>query len=259
MSDLRPAVLAPEARQAVPARARTLLVIPTYNEAGNIVSLLRKIHAQPVALEVLVIDDSSPDGTAALVESLASTMPVAVVRRPGKLGIGGAHKAGFRYAMERGYDRVITMDADFTHDPGYLSVLLAQADAADVVIGSRYVKGGGVIRWSLARRLITHTAHWLTLAVLRLPYDCTGGFRLYNADVFRRVDYQAVQANGYAFLIEMLYEVRRAGCSVLEVPVVIPPRNCGVSKISLAEVRSALTTVFRLAASRPRPARRATP
>lgn len=235
-------------------------MIPTYNEAGNIVSLLRKIHAQQLDVDILVIDDHSPDGTGPLVESLSGELPVRMLHRPGKLGIGSAHKDGFRYAIERGYTFVVTMDADFAHDPVYLSALLAQAGTADVVVGSRYLAGGGVSGWSLLRRSITYTAHWLTTMVLGLPYDCTGGFRLYQVKALRRIDYQRIRSDGYAFLIEMFYYVRRAGCSVREIPIVIPSRNCGESKISKFEILKAVATLLRLAVRPHRTARvRATP
>lgn len=246
-------VLAPvreQTPQVRPSRAvdqRVLLVIPTYNEAGNIVALLRAVQAQQLGADILVVDDHSPDGTAQLVEALAAELPVRVLHRPGKLGVGSAHKDGIRHAIEQGYTHVLTMDADFAHDPSYLSVLLAHADAADVVVGSRYLSGGGVSGWTLVRRLITRTAHWLTTRMLGLPYDCTGGFRLYRLSVFERVDYQRIRSDGYAFLIEMFYYVRRAGCSVREIPIVIPSRNCGVSKISKVEIFNAVSTLMRLA------------
>jgi len=225
----------------------TLLVIPTYNEAGNIERLLREIQEQGVGLDLLVIDDHSPDGTGALLETLAARMPLLrVIHREAKLGIGSAHKQGFAYAIEHGYTRVITMDADFSHDPSYLGAVLEHARSADVVLGSRYLKGGGLRGWSVTRRVITHTAHWLTTCVLRLPYDCTGGFRLYRVSVLRRIDWQGIRSDGYAFLIEMLYRAQRLGCSIHEIPIVISSRHSGRSKISHVEILRAVTTLVRL-------------
>ena len=230
----------------------TLLVIPTYNEAGNIERLLRQIPADALGLDVLIIDDNSPDGTGVIAETLADELPVRVMHRPAKLGIGSAHKAGFRYAAERGYGRVMTMDADFAHAPADLESMLSCADRADVVIGSRYLSGGGLAGWSPWRRAITHTAHWLTTHVLGLPYDCTGGFRLYDTAVFEDLDLDAIRSDGYAFLIELLFAITRQGFTVHEVPIVITFREHGASKISRIEILRAVKTLMRLGLRRAR-------
>ncbi|MBI3320301.1 MAG: glycosyltransferase [Candidatus Omnitrophica bacterium] len=234
---------------------KVLLVIPTYNEAGNIERLLREIFAQAVDFDVVVIDDNSPDGTGAILDRLGAELPLRVVHREGKLGIGSAHERGFDYAREHGYTHVLTMDADFAHDPSYLRGVLACAGQADVVIGSRYIEGGGMREWSRLRRLITHTAHWCTTHLLGLPYDCTGGFRLYDVAVFERFDYQKIRSDGYAFLIEMLYHLRRLGCSIQEVPITIAARNIGTSKISRVEIFNAVKTLLRLSLHRLRQGR----
>ena len=235
--------------------ARTLLVIPTYNEAGNIERLLREIQAQGLGLDLLVIDDRSPDGTGQLVDRLAAGLPLTVIHREGKLGIGSAHKRGFAYAQEHGYTQVLTMDADFAHDPSYLRRVLAHAGSAEVVVGSRYMPGGGLRGWSAIRLIITHTAHWCTTHLLGLPFDCTGGFRLYRVSVFERFDYQGIQSDGYAFLIEMLYHLARVGCSIREVPITITSRHRGVSKISRVEILNAVKTLARLRWQRQGPQR----
>ncbi len=236
---------------------KTLLVIPTYNEAGNIERLLRQISAAELGLDLLVVDDNSPDGTGTLAEALSTQLPVRVMRRPAKLGIGSAHKAGFRYAVEHGYGRVMTMDADFAHSPADLGAMLGAADGADVVIGSRYIPGGGLTGWSLWRRVITHTAHWMTTHLLGLPYDCTGGFRLYSTAVFRHVDLDVIHSDGYAFLTELLFVITQEGFTVLELPITITFRAHGISKISRIEVLRAVTTLLRLslrkAPVKPRP------
>lgn len=229
---------------------KALLVIPTYNEAGNIERLLRAIFAERLDLDVLVIDDRSPDGTGALLDRLAGELPLRVIHREGKQGIGSAHERGFDDARERGYTHVLTMDADFAHDPSYLRSLLARAGEADVIVGSRYLAGGGLRDWSLIRRLLTHTAHWCTTHLLGLPYDCTGGLRLYDVAVFERFDYRRIRSDGYAFLVEMLYHLRRAGCSIREVPITIAARNIGVSKISRVEILNAVKTLLRLSLNR---------
>ena len=225
---------------------KTLLVIPTYNEAGNIERLLRQIPADALGLEVLIIDDNSPDGTGVLAEVLADELPLRVMHRPAKLGIGSAHKAGFRYAMEQGYGCVMTMDADFAHAPEDLAALLACAGQADVVIGSRYLAGGGLIGWSLWRRAITHTAHWLTTHLLGLPQDCTGGLRLYRTGIFNRINLEAIHSDGYAFLIELLFNIVQQGFTVHELPVVITFREHGTSKISRIEILRAVKTLLTL-------------
>lgn len=230
-----------------------LVVIPTYNEAGNIERLLREILAQELGLHVLVIDDHSPDGTGAILDRLTKELPLRVMHRESKLGIGSAHKRGFTYAKEHGYTHVLTMDADFAHDPSYLRAVLAHAGQADLVVGSRYLEGGGLRGWSRLRRIITHTAHWCTTHLLGLPYDCTGGFRLYNVAVFERFDYERIRSDGYAFLIEMLYYLRRVGCSIREVPITITSRNSGTSKISRVEILNAVKTLLRLSLRRTAP------
>ncbi len=232
------------------AHRDTLLIIPTYNEAGNIEALISEILEQGLELDILVIDDNSPDGTAALAERLAEKAPITVIRREGKLGIGSAHKRGFQHALERGYGRAVTMDADFSHSPRYLKDLLAASESADVAVGSRYIPGGGLAGWSPLRRLITHTAHWMTTHVLRIPYDCTGGFRLYHAEVLRAVDFRRIRSEGYAFLIEMIFQVSRMGFRVAEVPIVINSRHKGVSKISKREIFKAMKTLLRLSLSK---------
>ena len=235
----------------MPARSDTLLIIPTYNEAGNIEALISEILEQRLELDILVIDDNSPDGTAALAERLAARAPITVIRREGKLGIGSAHKRRFQHALERGYPRAITMDADFSHSPRYLKDLLAASEKADMAVGSRYIPGGGLAGWGAIRRCITHTAHWLTTHVLRVPYDCTGGFRLYRAEVLRAVDFQKIRSEGYAFLIEMIFQVNRMGFRVAEVPIVINSRHKGVSKISKREILKAVATLLRLSITGP--------
>lgn len=230
---------------------KTLLVLPTYNEKGTIGRLLEEIQNQGLELDLLVIDDHSPDGTGELVESLARRMPrLSLMRRPGKMGLGSAHKAGFRYALSHGYAQVITMDADFSHSPEYLSRMIEKSRRADVVVASRYIPGGGLVGWSAFRRFLTYTAHGLTTHLLGVPYDCTGGFRLYQASLLRRIDYESVRSEGYAFLIEMLFEIRRRGFSIQEIPIVIPLRNIGKSKISRTEVLKAIRTLVRLSARR---------
>ena len=237
-----------------PPSWKTLLIIPTYNEAGNIETLIREILDQRLELDLLVIDDNSPDGTGHLAERLSRSAPITVIHRAGKLGIGSAHKQGLQYALDHGYLLAITMDADFSHSPRYLGDLLRESARADVVVGSRYIRGGGLVGWSLFRLLITHTAHTLTTLLLGIPYDCTGAFRIYRSAVLREVDFQAIRSEGYAFLIEMICEVCRSGFAVGQIPIVISKRHKGVSKISHSEILKAVKTLFHLGLRRRRAA-----
>ena len=226
------------------------MVIPTYNEAENLPRLIREIVKEKLPLDILVIDDHSPDGTGRAAEGLKSEAPVTVLHRAEKLGIGTAHKEGFRYAIQRGYRWVITMDADFAHSPRYLRQLIAGSNFADVVVGSRYLPGGGLAGWNWPRRLLTHTAHWLTTTCLGIPYDCTGGFRLYPVSLLQEINLDEIRAEGYAFLIEMLFHVRKKGHTVGQVPIVISSRHRGKSKISRAEILRAVKTLCRLSLQR---------
>ena len=236
----------------MPERAGTLLVIPTYNEADNIERLIREVAAQALPLDILVIDDNSPDGTGRLAESLSREIPLKVIHRKGKLGIGSAHKEGFRYALEHGYATTVTMDADFAHSPECLREMFRAAATSDVVVGSRYLDGGGLQGWGLPRLLLTHTAHWLTNHLLAIPYDCTGGFRLYHTRVLDRIHFGEIQSEGYAFLIEMLFHVHQQGFSVTEIPIVISSRRLGKSKISRSEILRAVKLLLRLSLQRMR-------
>ena len=227
-------------------RVDTLVVIPTYNEAENLPCLVREIVQEKPPLDILVVDDHSPDGTGQAAEGLKSEAPVAVLHREGKRGIGGAHKDGFRYAIQQGYRWVLTMDADFAHSPRYLRQMIEGANFADVVVGSRYLPGGGLTGWSLPRRILTHVAHGLTTSLLGIPYDCTGGFRLYPVALLREINLDEIQAEGYAFLIEMLFHIRKKGHTVGEIPIVISSRHQGKSKISRVEILRAIETLGRL-------------
>ncbi len=231
-------------------RFDTLLVIPTYNEAANIPQLLRQIGTQALPLDLLIIDDNSPDGTAQLAETFSNEFPLKVIRRSGKLGVGSAHKEGFRYAIQNNYAAVMTMDADFAHSPEYLREMLSKGSTSDVVVGSRYLKGGGLPGWSLPRRLLTYAAHRLTVHLLGIPYDCTGGFRHYRTSLLRQIHFDGVQSEGNAFLIELIFQISRRGFSISQIPIVINSRRLGESKISRTEILRALKTVCRLCLGR---------
>jgi dolichol-phosphate mannosyltransferase len=224
------------------------VVIPTYNERENIGELIPRVLEVP-RFRVLVVDDNSPDGTAEIVRDLARGEPrIGLLSRPGKQGLGRAYLAGFRRALDEGAEFICEMDADFSHDPRYLPDLLAAAETRyDLVLGSRYVRGGGTVNWGLARQLISRGGNVYARAILGLPVsDATGGFRCYRRRVLETLDLGAIQSNGYSFQIEMVYRTRRAGFRVGEVPIIFPDRRVGQSKMSRRIVLEALLTVWRL-------------
>jgi dolichol-phosphate mannosyltransferase len=240
---------------------RSLVVLPTYNEAQNVLPLSRDVLSRDASLDVLVVDDGSPDGTGDLVAREAESQPrLHLLRRPAKLGLGSAYLAGFRYGIEHGYDRVLTMDCDYSHHPRYLpELLLAMADA-DVAVGSRYVAGGGVANWPLRRRLLSRLANLYTRLLLRVPvHDCTAGFRCYSREVLEAVDPFSIQASGYSFLEEMVWRVHRCGFRIAEIPIVFEDRTHGVSKIDQREIHRAAWHVLATAFRRPPPPAAASP
>ena len=220
------------------AQTRALVVIPTYNEADNIVPLARDVLAQDPALHVLVVDDASPDGTGERVREAGENEPrLRLLARSGKLGLGSAYLAGFRHGLEQGYDLVVTMDGDGSHAPRFLPALLAAARTSDLVVGSRYVAGGGIANWPPHRRALSAFANLYTRTLLRLSVrDCTSGYRAYARKVLETVDPFAVRSSGYSFLEEMLYRVERAGFRIAEVPILFQDRTAGASKIDHREI-----------------------
>jgi glycosyltransferase involved in cell wall biosynthesis len=234
--------------------ADTLVVLPTYNEAGNLARLVEELRFVQPALDLLIVDDASPDGTGRIADSLARAhAQVEVVHRPGKLGLGSAHVRGMRRADERGYRSVLTMDCDFTHLPADVPRLLrALDDGADVAVGSRYVDRSSMEDWPLHRRIVTRAAHACTRGLLGLPGDATSGFRAYRVEALRRVPYASVRGDGYSFIFELLFVCRRAGLRVEQVAVRTPIRQAGQSKISRVEIARAVATLLRLWRSRAR-------
>jgi dolichol-phosphate mannosyltransferase len=223
------------------------VVIPTYNEHDTIEPLLAQILALP-RFRVLVVDDNSPDGTGDLVAAQADEEPrIGLLAREGKQGLGTAYLAGFRRALAEGAQYIFEMDADFSHDPAYLPQLLAAAERYDLVLGSRYVSGGGTTDWGVIRRLISRGGNLYAGLVLGLPVaDATGGFRCYRRQVLETVPLDAVRSNGYSFQIEMVYRTLRAGFRVGEVPIIFPDRRVGQSKMSRRIVVEALINVWKL-------------
>ena len=228
---------------------RALVVIPTYNEAANLPQLIPQVLAQDARLEVLVVDDASPDGTGQLADGLAQREPrVHVLHREGKLGLGTAYIAGFRWALEQGYDYVFEMDADFSHDPVHLKEFLKAAASADLVLGSRYLGGKvTVVNWPIGRLMLSYWANvyarWVT--GLRI-WDLTGGFKCFRTKVLQAIDLSQVRSNGYAFQIEMSVRAWRKGFRLAEVPIVFVDRTEGQSKMNRRIVREAIWIVPRL-------------
>jgi len=225
-----------------------LVVLPTYNEAENVEHLIELILQQAARLHVVVVDDSSPDGTGEIADRLCARDPrVAVIHRSGKLGLGTAYMAGFQRALSLGYGYAITMDADFSHHPRYLPDLLALMPECDLAIGSRYVPGGGTEGWPLRRRILSSGANLFARTLLGLhAHDCTAGFRCYRREVLESIELDTIFSSGYSFLVEMLTRCERRGFRVRELPIVFRDREAGVSKISRAEVYRSVYTVFRL-------------
>ncbi|WP_129670414.1 polyprenol monophosphomannose synthase [Candidatus Chloroploca sp. Khr17] len=224
------------------------VIVPTYNEAENIGQLIPRILEHD-RFRVLVVDDGSPDGTGDLVAEMARDQPrLGLLRRPGKLGLGSAYIAGFQRALAEGAEFIFEMDADFSHDPGYLPALLAAAEAgADLVLGSRYVAGGGTTDWGPGRQLISRGGNLYAGFILGLPVaDATGGFRCYRRHVLERLELSRIRSNGYGFQVEMVYRVLQAGFTIREVPIIFPDRRVGRSKMSRRIVLEALINVWKL-------------
>lgn len=241
-----------------PARAhtppwRTLVVIPTYNEKDNLAPIVRAIHAY-VDCDVLVVDDGSPDGTGAIADRLAADdARVHVLHRQGKQGLGTAYLAGFRFAIERGYERVCEMDADWSHAPWDLPRLVFASADAELVIGSRYVPGGCTVGWDFRRRLLSRGANLYARLVLGSGVrDNTAGYRCFHVEALRRLDLAAVSAQGYAFQIEMAFRIVRAGFRVKELPIHFVDRRVGQSKMDARIAREALLLVPKLRGRVPR-------
>jgi dolichol-phosphate mannosyltransferase len=224
------------------------IIIPTYNERENIALLVEEILDLGLDSQVIVVDDNSPDGTGELADELAAKHTgIHVIHRPGKLGLGTAHIVGMKAALDRGIDYILTMDADFSHHPRYIPDILGALERFDVVIGSRYVPGGGTLYCTAPRKALSRGANLFARTTLSLRAgDTTAGFRGYRRAVLESIALDEIVSNGYSFLIEMLYRCQRAGWRVGEVPIVFENRQRGASKISRSEILRAQQTVLRL-------------
>jgi dolichol-phosphate mannosyltransferase len=232
---------------------KTIVIVPTYNERENLGELVDQILNLDIGAHIIVVDDDSPDGTGGLADELAARNErVQVIHRPGKLGLGTAYIAGFKQALVEGADRVVTMDADFSHSPRYIPALVSLTEQYHLGVGSRYVPGGGVTAdWGIHRKFLSWGANHFARLMLGLSArDCTAGFRCYRREVLQSVALDRIFSDGYSFLIEMLYKCRRMGYSVGETPIIFENRHFGSSKISQTEIFKAMYTVLRLAAGR---------
>lgn len=226
---------------------RRLVVIPTYNEAGNVLRVIDAVRAAAPEVEVLVVDDSSPDGTGPLVQAHPEYGDVVhLLTQPLRNGLGAAYRAGFGWALEAGYEEIAQMDADLSHPPERLPALFSALEEADVAVGSRYVRGGGVRHWGWHRRLISRGGNLYVRFLLGTPvHDTTAGFKAFRADALRRIGVLGSESNGYAFQIENTWRASRRGLRVREVPIVFTDRTAGQSKMSGSIAREALGLVLR--------------
>lgn len=216
---------------------KTLIFIPTYNERENVSKICEQLFSLGLGADVLFIDDNSPDGTGKILDELAKKFPnLSVKHRSGKLGVGSAHLEGIAWAYERGYERLITLDCDFTHSPTDILKLLAHADNYDIVVGSRFLQQGSLADWSLYRRFLTHFGHLLTRHLLRIKQDATGAFRIYRLTTIPQSLFSLVKSRGYSFFFESLFLMTRNGFAIHEIPIVLPNRTYGTSKMSTRDI-----------------------
>jgi dolichol-phosphate mannosyltransferase len=228
---------------------RVLVIIPTYNERENLVELLGRVFVQPVPdLDVLIVDDNSPDGTGALAEELRAKDPrVHVMHRAGKLGLGSAYVAGFRHALEHGYDAMFEMDADFSHNPDTIPVFLRELETADLVVGSRYLNGVTVVNWPLSRLILSYGANLYTRIITGMPLkDATGGFKCFRRQVLESLDLTRLKSDGYGFQIEVNFKAWRKRFRIREIPILFVDRRAGISKMSRRIIWEAAWMVWRL-------------
>ncbi len=227
---------------------KTLVIIPTYNELENLPRLLPAVLAKDHSIDILIVDDNSPDGTAGFVEKeMQTNSRLHLVKRSSKQGLGTAYIAGFKYALQNNYDYIFEMDADFSHDPNEILKFLVEIKNADLVIGSRYVTGVNVINWPMRRLLLSWFANLYTRFITGMPvHDATGGFKCFRKEVLEKINLDKVRSNGYAFQIEMNFKAWKNGFKVKEIPIIFVDRVKGKSKMSRKIVREAVTMVWKL-------------
>jgi dolichol-phosphate mannosyltransferase len=249
MSDSSGSAGSPQPVPPGPVSAPRILVsLATYNEAGNLAPLIAEIHKFVPQADVLVIDDNSPDGTGRLADELAAADPrIKVLHRPGKLGLGTATLAAMQFAMDHGYDYLQNMDADFSHPPRFLPGILAGMSKYDVMIGSRYVRGGGTENWPLPRRIISRSVNTLVRFLFRMPvHDASGAYRCYRVSRLRQTPLQLVQSRGYSFQQEVLFRCHEAGSKLGEYPIIFENRRAGASKVNSKEAMRSIAMIVYL-------------
>jgi len=227
---------------------KAIVIVPTYNEAENIANLIDKIFSVDSNLNILVVDDNSPDGTAEIVKRISEKDPrVHLIKRPGKLGLGTAYIEGFKYALANGYEAIFEMDADFSHNPEDIPRFLDALEDADLVIGSRYLTGVNVINWPLRRLMLSYFANLYTRIITGMPVrDATGGYKCFRAEALKQIDLDKIKTNGYGFQIEMNFRFWAKGFRVKEIPIVFVDRRNGVSKMNKKIILEAVFLVWKL-------------
>jgi dolichol-phosphate mannosyltransferase len=225
-----------------------LVIVPTYNECENIEAILDKVLGLPWGLDILIVDDNSPDGTAAIVERrMASEKRIHLLKRPGKMGLGSAYRDGFRYALQNGAEFIFEMDADFSHDPGAIGEFLKAAENADIVLGSRYIKGVTVMNWPLSRLILSYSANVYSRIVTGLPLrDATGGYKCFRRRALEGIRLDKVQSEGYSFQIEMSFRCWKKGFRIVEIPIIFVDRQLGTSKMNKKIIWEAAGMVWKL-------------
>jgi dolichol-phosphate mannosyltransferase len=227
---------------------RTIVVVPTYNEIGNIFQVYEKIFKAVDNLNLLIVDDNSPDGTGVAADDLAKKdKRVSVIHRKGKQGLGSAYIHGMKHAVEQGFELVVAMDADLSHDPINLPKMIALADEFDLVIGSRYVKDGGMVNWGVGRFFISRLANGICRFILGVKQqDCSGGYKCYQASLLKKIGMDNLFSYGYSFQVEILYRALRHGAKVIEIPIIFVNRHEGESKLTINELVQFGWTIFKL-------------
>ena len=227
---------------------KTLIIIPTYNELENLPRLLPEVLSKEEGIHILIVDDNSPDGTAAFVENeMKNNNRIHLIKRPSKQGLGTAYIAGFKFAIQNGYDFVFEMDADFSHDPKEIPRFLDEIKNSDVILGSRYINGVNVINWPMRRLLLSSFANLYTRFITGMPvHDATGGYKCFRRKVLEAINLEKVTSNGYAFQIEMSFKAWKKGFKLKEIPIIFVDRVKGKSKMSRKIVREAVTMVWKL-------------
>ncbi|MCK5740735.1 MAG: polyprenol monophosphomannose synthase [Chlorobi bacterium] len=227
---------------------KNIVVIPTYNELDNISNIIEAVQKAVDGIHVLIVDDNSPDGTAAVVkEMMESNDRLHLILRAGKMGLGTAYCEGFAYALERGFEYICEMDADFSHNPEDLLRFLKEIEDHDLIIGSRYSEGVNVVNWPLSRLILSYGANFYTRIITGMPIkDATGGFKCFRADALRKINLKTIKSNGYGFQIEMNYRMWKSGARMKEVPIIFIDRRSGVSKMNNDIIYEAIFLVWKL-------------